>query len=126
MPTLSLTLPVAPTANNAFYNRRGVRGGYGRIKTEKYRSWLRQADAWYQLQHLGRVEPITGAYACAMTFPAMTRGDLDGRQKLILDWLVSRNLVEDDGPKYLRELYTKMSDEPGELVWIVLRGEAVK
>lgn len=117
---LTLSLPVAPTANNAFVNRKGGRG-YGRIKSKAYRSWLKQADAHYALQKLGRVKPILGAYRCEMTFCRIVRGDLDGRIKILLDWLVARNLVQGDDPKFLRELNAKFSGEPGNLVQIIVR-----
>jgi Holliday junction resolvase RusA-like endonuclease len=94
---LTLTLPVAPPANNAFSNRKG---GRGRFKSAKYRAWLKQADAHYLLHNL-RQGSIRGPYRCWMIFPRI-RGDLDGRAKLILDWMVSRQLTSDD--KFLQGL----------------------
>lgn len=111
---LTLSLPVAPPANNSTINCPGI----GRVKSKKYRAWIKQADAHYVLQKLGRAKPIIGKYSCELTFPDRT-GDLDGRIKLILDWLVKRNLVEDDSSKHLRELNTKFGDTGG-MVWVRL------
>jgi hypothetical protein len=112
---LTLTLPVAPSANNAFLNRKAGRG-FGRIKSAKYRAWTKQADAFYMLQGMGRFTPITGPYGARMIFPKV-RGDLDGRAKLLLDWMVSRKLTPDD--KFLRKLDTEIDEgNIGNLVWI--------
>jgi len=112
---LTLTLPVAPSANNAFLNRKAGHG-FGRIKSAKYRAWIRQADAYYVLQGMGRFTPVTGHYRVKMVFPEI-HGDLDGRAKLILDWMVSRKLTSDD--RFLRKLDTEICDDGlGNLVWI--------
>lgn len=92
VPMLTLSLPIAPSANNAFFNRKGNKG---RGKSAKYRAWIKQADAHYMLQKKN-VTPIRGLYICGMIFPWTLHGDLDGRGKLILDWMVSRELTSDD------------------------------
>jgi len=56
---------------------------------------LAAADAYYVLQKLGAAGKIEVPFQCRMTFPPLA-GDIDGRAKLILDWLVSRNLTIDD------------------------------
>ena len=113
---LTLTLPVAPSANNAFINRKAGHG-YGRIKSARYRNWVKQADAFYLLQGMSKFSPITEPYQCKMVFPRI-RGDLDGRAKLILDWMVSRKLTPDD--KHLRKLDTEIDEGAGDLVWIAV------
>jgi Holliday junction resolvase RusA-like endonuclease len=118
---LTFSLPVAPTANNAFANRKGGRG-YGRIKSKSYRAWIKQADKFYLLQRMGHMVPIYGPYRCEFTFPEKLRGDLDGRIKLILDWMVNRGIVQDDSPELLREFNAKFNGEQGDLMWITLRG----
>jgi Holliday junction resolvase RusA-like endonuclease len=87
-------LPVAPTANNAFANRKGGKG-YGRVKSGRYRAWLKQADAFYTVQRLQNAKITEKPFYCRMDFPKL-RGDLDGRAKLLLDWMVSRELIPDD------------------------------
>jgi len=115
---LTFSLPVAPSANNAFANRKGGTG-FGRVKSGRYRAWIKQADAYYMLQRLQTVPPISGAYTCKMLFPPKIRGDLDGRAKLILDWMVSRGLTWDD--RYLEELNLRWDNEYNDgHVWIVV------
>lgn len=118
--SLTLSLPVAPTANNAYLNRKSA-GGFGRLKSTAHRRWLRWADAHYMLQHLGRVEPVHGPYACEMVFPGnLQKGDLDGRVKLLLDYLVKRRLVDGDSPKHLRDFHATFEGKD-KLVQITIR-----
>jgi Holliday junction resolvase RusA-like endonuclease len=100
-------LPVAPTANNAFTNRKGGKG-YGRVKSSRYRAWLKQADGFYMVQRLQDAKITTTPFYCRMDFPQL-RGDLDGRAKLLLDWMVSRGITPDD--KHLGGLV--LSVKPG-------------
>ena len=104
---LTLSLPIAPPTNNAFFNRK--KGG--RAKSAKYRAWLKNADAHYMEQKTQHnLTPIRGPYTCGMIFPRTLRGDLDGRAKLILDWLVSRELTSDD--RFLTSLHLVRDDTP--------------
>jgi hypothetical protein len=45
-----------------------------------------------------------------MVFPKGLRGDIDGRGKLVLDWLVSRNLTVDDS--HCWGLFLERGDSP--------------
>jgi len=116
---LTLTLPVAPSVNSAWINRRGSRGR-GRIKSAKYQAWLKQADASYLLQKK-EVLAVRGPYRCGMIFPRKLRGDLDNRTKLILDWMVSRGLTSDD--KFLQGLHCVRDDVPDGYVIVQVKEE---
>jgi len=105
---LTLTLPIAPSVNAAFFNRKGG-GGKGRIKSAKYRAWVKNADAHLMMQKKD-VVPVRGPYKCGMIFPRAMRGDLDNRVKLILDWMVSRELTSDD--RYLMSYHPVRGDTP--------------
>jgi len=91
--TLKLDLPPTPPLNNAYANNRRTGGRY---KTKRYKDWIKSADAYYVLQACHLVPKIIVPYQCRMTFPIGHGGDIDGRAKLILDWLVRRELVIDD------------------------------
>ena len=104
---LKFNLPIAPGLNNATRNIPGM----GRAKTALYKKWIKQADAHYVIQQLGRQEKVRGPYACVMRFQEHLRGDLDGRAKLILDWMVSRNITDDDSN--CRELSLKCDGRAG-------------
>jgi Holliday junction resolvase RusA-like endonuclease len=105
---LTLTLPVGPSTNSMFINRKGGRG-YGRIKSAKYRAWVKNADAHLMVQKKD-VVPVRGPYKCGMIFPRTLRGDLDNRAKCVLDWMVSRGLTSDD--KYLMSSHPVRGDAP--------------
>ena len=100
---LKLNLPPAPPLNNAYANNRRTGGRY---KTTRYKNWIKAADAYYMAQACHLVSKITVPYQCRMTFPLGMGGDLDGRAKLILDWLVKRELVIDD--KHCRRLHLEI------------------
>jgi Holliday junction resolvase RusA-like endonuclease len=115
---LKFSLPLAPSANNAFANRKGGTG-FGRMKSARYRAWIKQADTYYMLQRLQTEPTITGPYTCRMVFPPKMRGDLENRSKLILDWMVSRGLTPDD--KHLRGLTLERDNAFNtDHVWIVV------
>lgn len=114
---LFFTLPVPPSVNEAFLNRRTGKGR-GRIKSAKYHSWLRQADGYYWLQYLQRATPIRAPYDLKLVLPDV-RGDIDNRVKLVVDYLVSRNLTPDD--KHMRRLEVERDPELKKLLWISVR-----
>lgn len=86
-----IKLPVPPSVNTAYIN---LQKG-GRAKSKKYKSWLKEADAWYQIQRLNKLKPVLGSRTIHIRLPKM-RGDLDNYIKLTCDYLVSRGLTGDD------------------------------
>jgi Holliday junction resolvase RusA-like endonuclease len=114
---LTFSLPVAPSANNAFVNRKGGHG-YGRIRSAAYRAWVKKADAHYLFQKRS-LTPVQGPYFVRMIFHRKMRGDLDGRAKLALDWMVSRGLTSDDSLLQRLEL-VRDNDYDAENMWIVV------
>lgn len=114
---LTLTLPMPPSANNAFANRKG--GGFGRVKSKAYKEWIKSADGYYLLQKMGRMKPITGKYHVTLFMPEDLRGDEDGRVKLAIDWLVKRGLTPDD--KHMRGHEVKRDPELHGHIWMIVR-----
>ena len=102
---LRLDLPPAPSLNNAYANN--PRGG--RYKTQRYKNWTQAADAYYVAQACHLAPKITVPYQCRMAFPRKMGSDIDGRAKLILDWLVKRELVIDD--KHCRRLVLEINEQ---------------
>lgn len=88
---MTFALPRPPSANGLYRNlaRRG------RVKTKRYLQWIAEADKHYTLQQLGRCPPIKGPYEISIKVPP-GRGDIDNKNKAILDWCVSRGLTPDD------------------------------
>ena len=91
---MQINLPCPPSVNAMYYNRRRGGGGRGRIKSAKYRDWLRDADAYLMVQKR-RLVPITGPYEVRIIVPR-GRPDLDNLNKAVIDFLVSRELTPDD------------------------------
>ena len=84
-----LKLPV-PISVNAMY--RNV-AGIGRVKTGKYKAWVKLADQWLMTQKRGRV---SGPCELEIRIPASSRGDASNRIKICEDYLVSREITDDD------------------------------
>jgi Holliday junction resolvase RusA-like endonuclease len=117
-PVLKFTLPLAPSLNNSTVNVPGK----GRRKSLAYRNWLKQADAFYVFQALARAPRITVPFDVTLILPKH-RGDADGRGKLVLDWLVSRNLTIDD--KHVRQVVIKVDEGRSDnLVWVEVKPHA--
>jgi Holliday junction resolvase RusA-like endonuclease len=117
--TLTLSLPIPPSVNRAYGNRKSGKGR-GRYKTAAYKEWIKNADAHYTLQGLGlqHVAPIRGKYHVTIYMPEDLRGDEDNRVKPVLDWMVSRNLIPDD--KHMRGHEVQRHPIWGHL-WIVVK-----
>lgn len=92
---LTLKLPVPPSVNAAFVNRKSGEG-HGRIKSAAYKTWLKEADGFYYEQSLSKVRAVEGPYRVSIFLHYGLRGDVDNRIKLVLDWLASRRITPDD------------------------------
>ena len=88
-----LRLPVPPSVNALYFNRKGGKGR-GRIKTPAYRSWLAEADGWYLTQKRN-IQKVGGPCSVEVHIPR-TRGDANNYLKATCDYLVSRNITDDD------------------------------
>jgi len=73
------------------------------------------------LQKRQLAAPIRGPYRCGMIFPRTLKGDLDGRAKLVLDFMVSRGLTSDD--KFLQGIHCVRDDVPDGYVIIQVKEE---
>lgn len=88
---IHLSLPY-PVSVNAMYANAP---GRGRVKTERYKTWL-NAAGWNV--KLAKPSPLKGAYTLEITlFQSQKRKrDIDNVVKPISDLLVEHQLVEDD------------------------------
>ena len=93
MQRTTLRLPVPPSVNALYFNRKGGKGR-GRIKTPAYRSWLAEADGWYLTQRR-QVQCQSGKLHIEIRLPPI-RGDATNRIKAAEDYLVSRGITGDD------------------------------
>ncbi len=107
-------LPFPPSVNKIW---RAVGGR--NIKSQPYRQW--QAEAGWELarqrphKHEGPVKIEIG-----FTMPDKRRRDLDNGQKVILDLLVTHQVIQRDDSVYVRDLraYVDNADKPGVQVTI--------
>lgn len=90
--SLSLALPLPPSANKLFKNLQGR----GRAKTQTYESW--RVEAGWTLKQQLNGSRIGGAVSVAILCARkdMRSGDIDNRIKPILDLLVSYGTIDDD------------------------------
>ena len=88
---ISVHIPYPPTANNLFFNK----SGRGRVKTERYRTWLRAAGNELLVQ---RPPKLTGKVVLSISLgrPDRRKRDLSNCIKPIEDLLVAHGLIEDD------------------------------
>ena len=105
-PELVLTLPPPPSVNNLFINV-----GRRRVKSRRYRTWLKEAGWQLQAQRNGC---IGGPWQVDIMLPARLRGDTDNYCKGILDLLVTHRVVDDD--RYCRRLTVEKTGETDAVV----------
>lgn len=91
---IEINLPVPPSVNALYANRKG---GGGRFKTKAYRDWIANADAYFLAQRR-RLDPefISAPYELEIRIPKATRGDADNRVKAVSDFLVRVQVTPDD------------------------------
>lgn len=87
---ITLRLPVPPSLNQSTRNVRGI----GRVKTKKYKDWLKEADKWFLLQKRG-LGQIRGKCSIMIEIPPVS-GDISNRIKAAEDFCVSRGITDDD------------------------------
>ena len=88
-----IRLPTPPSVNSLYFNRKYGKGR-GRIKTPAYRKWLAEADRWLLLQKKD-IKKVSGECSVEIRMPR-TRGDANNYTKATCDYLVSRELTDDD------------------------------
>ncbi len=93
--TFTVDIPVPPSVNNAYFNKRLRSGKTIRVMTDSARSW-KQGTAWLIKGRVQADRRIDGAYDVLLELPAKMRGDADNRLKLGIDALVMSGRVSDD------------------------------
>lgn len=93
---IEITLPMPPSTNALFTNRRG-----GRARTPEYDAWLEHAALVLNRQ---RVQPIKGRVEVRIDLDESRRGDADNRIKPVLDFLVKRGVLGGDSKKFVKRV----------------------
>lgn len=104
MTTIFRLTAIPPSTNNLFLNV-----AHGRIRSQKYDTWLQEAHVDYLRQ---RPKKVTGPVHITMEFQEPKRkSDLDNRLKAPLDFLVKAGVIEADDQTIVRSISAKWSDE---------------
>lgn len=104
---IEIRLPLPPSVN-ALYANANTRGraqkGKGRYPTPAYKRWLAEADAAMMQQ---KPRPVVGEYDLwlYLEWPDNRARDLGNYEKAVSDFLVSRELVEDDSKCQAMHIY---------------------
>jgi Holliday junction resolvase RusA-like endonuclease len=91
-----ITLPMPPSTNALFFNRKG-----GRTRTPEYEAWLEHAGHVLNRQS---VKPVEGRVDVQIDLDDSRRGDADNRIKPVLDFLVKRGVLKGDSKKFVRRV----------------------
>lgn len=86
-----LDLPLAPSVNR-LHRRKGARV----YRADYYDRWIKAADAWCLLHRQYPRERITGPFEIELLLSSKHKGDGDNRIKAVLDWLQSREIIQND------------------------------
>ena len=87
---IRINLPLVPSLNNAYGDRRD---GKGRYTKPHVKAW--KAEAGWIIQ-LADPEPIDGPYKLTVLVPVKMRGDVDNRVKIASDLLSEMRVIPND------------------------------
>ena len=98
---LTLRLPMPPSVNSAYANRKGP--GKGRVSTAALRSWKAAAGVRLDeaLASIPQRPVFTGLVHIAIRLPVNWASDADNRAKAIPDLLKAHGVLIDDKAKYV-------------------------
>jgi Holliday junction resolvase RusA-like endonuclease len=97
---------VPPSTNTLYANV----AGRGRIKSERYRTWL-QAAGWDM--KAAKIKPFTVPVYLSITIGKLRGGsDISNRIKAVEDLLVIHGVIPDDSIKWVKGVYIRLADKP--------------
>lgn len=100
MSGFSVEIPLPPSLNNAFFNRKQG----GRVKTPAYKKWCNEAG-WTIRAFVPADASIKGPFRISINLPRTMNGDIDNRVKGIVDALVVSGRIDDD--RHMEELHVR-------------------
>lgn len=117
-PTLTLYLPVPPSANALWSHPHGGNRG-PRIRSDAYRGWLHEAG-WVVRMQMAAAPPLIGEFDAALFVPLSSRRDRDNWSKPVFDLLQMFGVVRNDAG--LRDYSVRGADRSDVLVMLWDRG----
>jgi len=90
---MTFDLPMPPSVNGMYRNV----SGRGRVKTDPYKRWIKEAGQMLMLQWKAPRQTITNEVRvnCDLERPKV-RSDVDNRAKALLDLMKGMGLLKDD------------------------------
>lgn len=99
-----LTIPIPPSVNAMYTNRRGKDGKKrGRRKSKRYLAWQDHAQKEIMIQ---RARPVKGRFKIFISMPKV-RADPDNLVKPILDVLKNMSLIQDDSQNFCSGIHVE-------------------
>lgn len=109
--SVQLSLPKPPSTNNLFVNSEGR----GRFLSGEYKAWRIAASSKVRQQ---RPMFFRGPVTLSMVVEEGNRCDLDNLMKAPIDLLVELGIIEDDGPKIVKQITLRHGAVTGALMTI--------
>jgi hypothetical protein len=97
---IEFILPFPPSVNALHFNRKNGKGR-GRISTDDYKAWQRDAGWELKNQH---VSSIAGRCKITIDLDDNRRGDAANREKAVVDLLVTHGIIQGDSKKYVKRV----------------------
>lgn len=89
-PASRFTVPLCPSSNNLFVDRRD---GKGRARSSAYKKWI-EAAAWQVRMQFPPA--VRGAVRIEIGVPINRQGDIMNREKAAIDLIVALGIIDDD------------------------------
>lgn len=106
----SVILPLPPSLNAAYFNRKPGTKGKGRVPTRVYAAWLIEAGL---IINIAKMPAVSGAYELKIAVCHTMRGDIDNRCKAIIDLLVKQKITDDDRFLWAMSICRSADIDPG-------------
>ena len=94
-----ICLPMPPSTNSLFFN-----GQRGRVRTQEYNAWIKEAGTLLALQRPPKVTARADILIEVSEDELSDSADVANREKASTDLLVSMGVIHSDSKKYVREI----------------------
>jgi Holliday junction resolvase RusA-like endonuclease len=94
--SFTVTVPVPPSVNNAYINRRLRNGKTIRVLSAEARAYKLATAAAIKIAVRSADLIVRAPFKVLIELPLKMRGDCDNRQKILIDSLVASGRVPDD------------------------------
>ena len=124
MNNVKFNLPLCPSLSECFINNPRA----GRVKSPKYRAWIKEASQEIMLQRMEQAPKSVPANAKAeilVLLPPRKGRDADNRLKASIDILTQMQVITDDSWPHVAEVTARFIEEMAtkrQVVWVKWKG----